>query len=312
MAYQRFGTREVLFKIETTEGTDAVPTAAANAFLTFNAAIEWQADSAKRMADKPYFTAEDEIETGDRIKLSFEADLLGNSAVGTSSPISPIIQCCGFAEVLVATTSSTFNPLTSGIPSASFYFYQGDKQFKVTGARGDMQIERSPSNFGKATFTFTGMVDGTVSPIQGAAPTPTLTAFRAAPVITPANWVVSANGVNVECVKHALNLGNSVNYIPTSENGRVMITDRKPSGTLSILLPDITSFNPWLLAQNRTRIVVADTLTGGASLNSAINLPTVQLLKPKKFTDMKGGIQVDIPYVPYPTSGNDELNIVFT
>ena len=64
MAYQRFGTRQILFKKEVTEGTDPVPTGAANALVTFNADLQLQVDSPTRTPDRAYFTADDVIEIG--------------------------------------------------------------------------------------------------------------------------------------------------------------------------------------------------------------------------------------------------------
>lgn len=311
--YARYGTRQILFKLEATEGTDPVPAGATDAFLTFEAQLELDVDTSKRMTDRPFFTAEDTIETGTRAKITFQADFLGAAVAGNSAPISPILQGAGMAETLSAGVSSTFNPITDSIPSGTFYFYQGGQIFKCTGARGDVGMERSASNFGKVTYTYQGIVDESNITSVAAIPAVDTTAFRSAPVVVPSNWSVTANGVAVECVKHVFNFGNQVNYIPTSENGRVLITDRKPNGVLSMLLPDIGTFDPWSLAQARTQIAIVDTLTAGATLNSAINLPQVQLLKPKRFQNLKGGIQVDVPYIPYPTdAGSDEFNFVFT
>jgi hypothetical protein len=417
MGYYRFGTRQILFKLETTEGVDPIPTGAANALLTFEADLSIETDTPSRMPDRAYFTSEDKIDVGGRAKISFQADLLGAATAGTSAPISPLMQGCGFAEVLSAalttpaglgaaavgsggtfaagtyywkitfinlvgetvgsaevnatlvlngsanltwtappagatgvkvyrgtaigaenvlvttlagtavnytdtgsagttgqsppatnTTAMTqYTPITLNILSATFYFYQGGMLWKANGARGDIVITRDPNNFAKAVFTFTGTYDLANPVSQAAIPAVTLTAFRNSPPLLPTNWLVSLNGVLVECVKHEVKLNNAVNYIPTSENARVLITDRKVEGVLSVLLPDITAINPYALSYARTRVPILDSVNGGLSLNSVMSMPTCQLMVPKKNNNLKGGIQIDINYVAYPNLGNDEI-----
>jgi hypothetical protein len=313
MAYARFGTRQIFFKLEATEGTPEA-LADVDALYTFEAQVELDVDTANRAPDSPYFTADDQIETGTRAKITFMADLLGAAVAGNASPLSGVLQAAGMAETLTPATKAVYNTITDAILSATFAFYQGGKLWEASGARGDIDISRTPSDFGKVTFTYTGIVDESSIVSTAAIPAIDISAFRDAPVIVPGNWLVTMNAVEVECVGHSLKFGGGVNYIATSKSGRVLYTERKPSGTITILLPDdLGPFNPWAIATARTRIAIVDTLDGGATLLSKITCGSSQLLKPKKNNNYKGGVAIDIPYIPRPTSaGNDEILFEFS
>jgi len=317
MSFTRFGTRQVLLKLETTEGVDPTPTGLLNAVKTFEADLSIDSDTASRTPDLAWFSPDEKIEVGTRVKATFKADCLGASTAGNAAPISPVMQICGFAEVLTAGTKSDYNPITNSIPSGTFWFYQAGTLCKCVGARGEFEISRAPNSFGELMFTLTGIVEDDANVFsQTAIPTVDISAFRKVNPIVPATWSVVVNGFNVECVGNSIKgSGNGVNYIPTSENGRVYVTDRKlDSCTLSILLPDLTAFNPWALARAGTRMAMVDTVDGGATLKSKISAPAIQFFLPKKpFKNLKGGTQVDIPYACYPTSaGNDEIQFEFT
>lgn len=313
--YARFGTRQILIGLETVELTDPVLTGLLNAYMTFEADMSIEVDTATRTPDLPWFAADEKIEVGTRIKASFKADCVGAATAGNATPTSAVDQICGLAEVLTAGVKTNQNTITNGIPSGAFYFYQGGLRVKCTGARGGWEVSRAPNSFGEKMYTVTGIVaDETNVFTQTAIPTIDTTAFRSGPVITPGNWSVVVNGINVECLKNDIKSSvDPAQYIPTSESGRVLYTARKMDAcVLSILLPDLSVINPWALATARTRFALVDTVDGGATLKSKITMPAVQFYKPKKFTNIKDGVQIDIPYCAHPTSaGNDEVQFEF-
>jgi hypothetical protein len=312
MVYKRLGTRQILLALQTDDDTP-VALAGTNAFLTFEGEVEIQVDTASRTPDSKYFTADEEVEIGTRFKITTKADILGAATAGLTAPVSPFLQIAGFAETLTVATKSVFNPITDNIKCASVGFYQGGMLFSSVGARADLEITRSSGSFADNTFTITGVVadeDAVIS--QTAIPTLTIVNPRRAPAIRPgANWTVTLNGFEVECITNNLKYGASVDYVGTSKSGRVVTTMRKPSGVLSVLLPDLSDLNPWQLAADQTRVVLTDVLDGGATKKSTITMNHVELRKPKSFKNKNNLIQLDIPYVPYPTDGvgNDEVLI---
>jgi len=95
--------RVLLARIESTYGTDPVPTGASHAVLVRNMDVTPQEnDLVARDLIRPYLGNSEQIPAGTRARVSFEVEMAGAGTAGTAAPWSALIRACGFAESLVA------------------------------------------------------------------------------------------------------------------------------------------------------------------------------------------------------------------
>lgn len=94
----------LLAKIETTEGTDPIPTGAANAILCSELSVSPLEGSTVDLAYiRPYFGKSPSLRVEDFVTISLTCDLAGTATAGTAAPWGPLIRACGMAETLLAT-----------------------------------------------------------------------------------------------------------------------------------------------------------------------------------------------------------------
>lgn len=93
----------LLAKIETTEGTDAVPVVADNSILVSDLTIEPLAGSELDLAYiRPYFGISPSIRTANYLTASFTVDFAGTATAGTAPPWGPLVRGCAMAQTLTA------------------------------------------------------------------------------------------------------------------------------------------------------------------------------------------------------------------
>ena len=63
---------------------------------------------------------------------------------------------CGFGETLVAVTSATYKPASTGIGSYTLGFYNDGTRYLISGARGDVSLKLEKGKPGMLHFVFTG------------------------------------------------------------------------------------------------------------------------------------------------------------
>ena len=97
----------ILAKIETTYGTDAVPTGLANALLISDSSFDITYNNVERNNIKGYFGS-DEMLAGTRfVEMSFAVEVSGSGTAGTAPAWGPLLQACSFAETVVDLLSCT-------------------------------------------------------------------------------------------------------------------------------------------------------------------------------------------------------------
>lgn len=311
MPINLFTQRQILLRAETTEGVENAPVAATDGFLTFEGSVQIESDKLERVQDQSFFTANPFVLVNRRVTIQFTIEMLGAATVGAASPIGLVLRACGMSETLVATTSATYRPRTTGIDSVTAHFNHGGVLYKAMGARGNIEWEQSIDGYTRGTVTLTGLIAISDLPAELAPVNPTLTAFRTPPAIDAANWVVQLNSVALECTRITLNHGADVQIHHHSEGRVARIMDRKPSGVITCYMPAFASLNPYALAANHTRVPLSSTVNGGASRNVGLTAALVQLEEPR-IVELNRGVGLEIPFVPLPNAGNDEYAWAFT
>jgi hypothetical protein len=131
----------MLFKKEAVYGTDAVPTAAANAALTRNLQVKPLAvDRIERNLDLPARGARKSAPSNKRQEISYELELAGSGTAGTAPAWMEHLEVCGMeAPVLAAAVDAKqkFAAIGAPLSSATVHTYRGANQRRRgRGARG--------------------------------------------------------------------------------------------------------------------------------------------------------------------------------
>lgn len=312
MPVELFQRRQILMRVESTEGTEAVPVGATDSLLTFEGSVQVESDKLERVMDLSYFSANPFVLVNRRVTMSFGIEMLGAAAAGSAAPIGALLRICGLSETLVASTSATYRPRTTGTDSATFHFNHAGVLFKAIGAKATIEWEMMVDGYCKGQVTVTGLIAISDIPAAVAPVTTTLTAFRTPPAIDAANWVVTLNAVALECTKITLNHGADIQIHHHSEGRVARMMDRKPSGVITCYLPTLGTLNPWALAANHTQVALSSAINGGATRNIGLTAALIQLEEPRT-VELNRGMGLEIPFVPLPTgAGNDEYAWAFT
>jgi len=305
--------RLIIAKVETTYGTDSAPTGS-DALLVRNLEVTpLNAETVSRDLIRPYYGNSEQLLSRTSSALSFEVELAGSGGTaGTAPKYDPVLQACALAPTVVATTSVTYNPVSSAIKSCTIWVNVDGVLHKFVGCRGTVTISGDLGQIPTLKFDLTSIYN---EPTDAAALTPTYTA-QATPLIfrqtnTSAFSFFSSTSFCLQSFEFSLN--NETTYRELINcTKEVLITDRKPGGSVTIEAPTMAT-------RNFFNTATADT-TGNLSLlhgTAAGNRVTftagqVDVTAPT-YSEQDGIVMLNVPYVAIPTSaGNNEFSLAFT
>lgn len=262
-ALESFTTRALALKIEAVEGTDSLPTPALDAFDISEGTSGFEADNVERPKDRAYFSADDFIKTNLRgfIEGGFEVAPPDAPGVG-SAAISPLLRIAGMAEVLTPPEVgppgvigvTRYNPITTGIPSATAYWYHSGTLRKFTACRANItQLTMAIGDLIKGRMRLQGAVDGTNDDLIEELAMPSdfdYDAFAGAEggLGTTETMEMLVNDFAVQGVSHAIDFGNTLQSKQHTEARVNRINARKGTTALRFYrtsLGDLSPFNLW-------------------------------------------------------------------
>lgn len=308
----------ILAKIETTEGTDAVPTGGSNAILVSDQSIDpLVANNVPRDLIRNYFGASEHLVGTAYLMVEFTVELQGSGTAATAPAWGALLRACGMAESGLVSYAAYAPDTPSAQKSVTIYYYDSGVVHKLLGAKGTI-TEGGMSVGGRPTlrFQFIG-VDGGISAASVASTT--LTGWKTPAVITTANsgdltvgGTYSAGAVSGGTAYTSKGLtfamGNEVQFTPLLGLEGVDITGREVTGSIEL---DLTA------AQEVTfmGLVKANTLQSLSLVHGAttgyivgVSFAAVQLLNPKK-TEINGRRLCGYDFRSVPSAGNDDLII---
>lgn len=310
MALYSWRRKVILLKLETVYGTDTTPAAATDGILAMNMTISLEADKIEREIDRAYYTANPFVLVGRRCMVEFDFEPLGNATPGTAAPCGPLLQACGNAQALDVgpPAEAIYTPISTGIKSASIYYWLNDQKFAILGARGTLDWDWSIKQFPKAHAKVTGLF---AIPTNTAIVAPTLTAWQDPPAIETETWTLTVDGTPINATGLQVSQNNELPIHEGSEEREVALLDRKVSGTLKVYDPSIANFDFWTLAKNGTKVPIVSVVDGGAGLKATMTMPLCQLELPK-FSETDKAVGLEIPFVAIASSaGNDDYELKF-
>lgn len=305
-------TREViLFKEEVTYNTDPVPTPAANAILVEN--LNWSNEAARmneRPAVKASFGKLQQVFGGTLRTITFDVEIKGSGVAGTPPEMADLLEACGFAETIVASTSVTYDPASASIKSGTAYYYQDGTLMKLTGARGNVSFSFPVGEIGKASFTMTGHASAVT---DVALPAATYDSLVPTPFI---NAAFDLGGYAAIIGNFSFDMANALSMSPDANAsdgfGEIRITGRDVAGSFDPehQLVAVQPFDAdWRAGTNFT-------LTTGAIGGTAGNIYTVShpVISYREIGpgDRDAVRTLDVSYGASESTTDDEVSIAFT
>lgn len=296
----------ILAKIETTYGTDAVPTGAADAMQMTNVTLTPLAgDQAQRGLMLPYLGNQGVTLTGDYVQIKGDVEIAGSGAAGTAPAYGPLLRACAFAETVTAGTKVEYDPVSSSFEAATLYYNADGVNHVALGCRGTVTIDLTPKQIPHFTFTLTGLL-GTIA--DTALPTADLSKFTKPVVVSKANTTLSLFGAAKIAESLSLDLGLDVEprFLIGAEN--IQITDRQATGT-AVVEAHLMAETDWFgIAQARTRGALAAVHGTVAGNIVQFDAPAIEIGRPAQGQTQKI-LNYSIPLMLCPDAGDDELKI---
>lgn len=299
----------ILAKIETTYGTDPIPTGAANALLVSNFTISPQeTKSVSRDLIRAYLGNSQSLPGTINSKIEFEVEIAGSGTAGTAPAWGPLLRACAFAQTINAGVSTVYTPVSTAFESVTIYCYLDKVLHKVTGAFGTVSFGFSEGAIPKMKFSYTGIYSAVTDATLSSS---TLTAWQ---IPLPVNRVntptFSLLSYSAVMQKLTIDMANAIAYrsLPGGPEN-VVLTDRKPAGSISIEATTVAAKDWWTSIKNAT--TGAMQLIHGVNAGNIIQIdaPAAQMHSPK-YGDKDGIAMLDASMIYTPSSaGNDEITI---
>lgn len=307
MAKRYYRKLALLAKLETTYGTDIMPTGVENGILAINASITPLAgEEVSRDLLLPYLGHQGVELVGTYVQLEFDVEIAGAGTLGDAPAYSPLMRACGLSETIETGAKVEYQAISDGFEAATVYYNSDGVRHVMLGARGNVTWGFTPKQIPRFRFTLQGLL-GTIT--DNVMPVVTLSAFKRPVPVSKANTTFSLHGVTGVTESVTFDLGHTVEgrFLIGSES--IEITDRRSTGQAVIEATKLTEKDWFALAQNRTRgelKLVHGTKPGNtveiASTGVEIGRPTEgQTQNIRNYT---------LPLIFCPSEiGNDELTI---
>ena len=163
----------ILVKVETTTGTDAVPTGVANAIQASDLQITpLDASNIDTNIINPWFGNSPSLVGTASVKCSFSVLLAGSGTAATAPSWGALLLGCGNAETtgLTAPARVEYLPITDTLKTVTIYWYDDGLLHKLLGCFGNVSLSAKSGEAPRLKFDFVG-VDAGVSATANATAT---------------------------------------------------------------------------------------------------------------------------------------------
>jgi hypothetical protein len=303
----------ILAKIESTYGTDPVPTPAANTILVSDVNLKVAGEAIARDFIRSSLSPLQFVRGIRQVEVSFKTELKGTGTRGTLPSWGwegPLFRACGMSEVVTASTSIAYAPVSTDFESVALYVYKDGIFHKVLGCRGSFKLSFEVGKYPVAEWTFKGRY---ASPSDATPGAQTISSVKPVPVLG-ANFNISGHsGVTT---KLELDLNNTVSErrsinAATGISG-FEITGRAPQGSIDPEVATEAAAAYWSDWESALAMTMNLGPIGSDSGNIIeVNAPKVQY-KELTYADRNGILTYQIPIALAMSAGDDELTITIT
>ena len=309
----------ILFKAETTIGTDAAPTGSADAVLVTDFTVTpLDTNNVDRQFVRPYFGGYSKLVGPASVKCSFSVEMGGSGTAATAPQWGDMMIACAHAEALLTTPSRVeYTPVSSSLKTATIYYYDDGVLHKLLGCMGNPKLSSPVGDRPKLSFDFIGL-DGGIS--AAVLPTVDFTAWKIPPVVAKSNVVditlgctyaagVLTGGTTYSSAGLEIDWGNSVQFTPLLGSESVDITNRNLSGKVKLDLSAAQEVALYATVKANTLQSMGFTLGTTSGNKVLIHATQVQLLNPTK-EEVNGRRLIGFDLELAPNTGNDDIRIV--
>lgn len=310
----------VLAKDETTYGVDAAPSGAANAMKAFDMSItpiELSAIQINAMA--AHFGANMFLPGTSFSKCQFSVLLSGAGTAATAPAWGTPLLGCAVAETtgLLTPNRVEYLPATDSLKSLTLDWHDDGLLHKMLGCMGSVTLSAKSGEAPKLTFSYTG-IETVPTAVSNA-------------VATLTNWIdpvaikkANVTDITLGCTYATgaltggtvynssgltLDFGNQVEFAPLLSSEKVVLSDRKIKGSMSVELTAAQEVT--MIANLKARTLQSLGFVIGTTSGNKIMLHApAMVLKTHKKDEFKGMRMVGFDFELDPVAGNDELRII--
>ncbi|WAC06580.1 MAG: phage tail tube protein [Thermodesulfobacteriota bacterium] len=303
----------ILAKIETEYGTDPTPTPAANAILVKDVDIKPSGELVERDFLRSSLSPLQFVMGMKEVDVTFTTEFKGTGTRGALPAWGwegTLLRACGLDETITADTKIEYLPVSDSFESVTLYVYKDGIFHKITGCRGTFTINGSVGKYLEVKWTFKGLY---VAPVDA---TPAAQTFSSVipPLLFSAGLTLDAYSPVATAIEISMNnnLGKRTDLNTATGLREIMITGRKPGGSLDPETVTEATYAFWNKWENATAIALNIGPIGSAQGNIiTITAPKLQSEGPS-YGDREGLLTYQVPFRLSMNSGDDELKITIT
>jgi hypothetical protein len=305
MAVRRWRKLAMLHKLEATYGTDAAPLAANGIVATNITFTPYQAEEVSRDLFLPYMGNQGVVLAAVHGRIEFDVEIAGAGAAGTMPRYGSLLRACGMSETVTAATSVEYEIIEDAVESGTLYFNSDGVQHVFLGSQCNVAMTFTPKQIPKYRFSVVGLL-GEIE--DAAMPAVTMAGWITPLIVNKANTTLQLHGGGSVAESLSVDLGNTLTPRFLIGDERIMISDRKSTGSAVVEARHLAEINYFQRALDRTRddlSLVHGTVAGNIV---EVTAPAVELGSPTQ-GQTDGIINYTIPLSLCPVAGMDELKI---
>jgi len=274
--------RLLLAKVEATEDTDAAP-AAANAINTIGLSVKrYEGPKKTRELDRNVTGNQEQVNTAPYAEYAFQIEAAGSGAATTPPAYGPLLRGCGLSETVDAVTNMEVVYAADDTSQDSLTLWDYDPEAdllqKATGCRGNLSFKMEKEGF--PLFSFDQFKGTYNKPIQGSPPGGIDWSTFKDPLSAIKDNIPTFNldGYAVAVQSFELNWGNQVPRLDMANYRSTKVSDRQPSGSITILAPKIQDKNFFTsLESHKGTVLIPFDLQVGVNAGEIIKVSATQL-----------------------------------
>ena len=305
--------KAIMLKVETTPGTDANPAAATDGFAAIDFA--W-GDAAKTVTDEfeyaaGYYGAGDQFTVSQSRDCSFILPVIGGGTplgMNYAAALLAAYRACGHASTVVATTSVTFNPVSTAEEAATMYANEDGFLRKMLFSRGSMKWSFEEGKVPRAMVALMGLYS---TPTDVALPALTLPTLQKPVGFNKSNTTVMLGALSLKCSSIQIDGGRTNEYRNFATVEDIVPIDVKPTVELKFELPTVAQKNVYQDLESTLAQALAIMHGTVAGNKFAFNAAKAQLIDLSETKD-RGQLFVTAKLALRPTAGSDQYTIVLT
>ncbi len=299
----------LLAKTEGTYDTDPTPTVVADAVIVENLALTWPNEVIDPPTVGASLSRRKPIQGRKYGQLTFDVELKGSGTAGTAADWGPLIEACGFNEVIVGATSATYEPESGAMESVTIYAYRDGLLYKFTGCRGNVVFNFTAGQRPMMNFTMSGHC---LDVIDAALASPTVDSTLPEVVVnatfTMGGYAGIISTLSVD-MQNDVQMTDSVNA--ASGYAQAAIVARDPLGSFNPEATLVATQDWWSLWEDGTQEALSIVIGATAGNIATFTAPKCTHRSLAE-VDRNKILAYEIPFTCAVNSADDEVSLAMT